>query len=323
MKNLTLSGLLLTLTLIPVLIFGQSNDLNDQEAFLRGEELVQKARDTVFKERKFADIQTLYINLEGKALETAVISKYFVSAKPTEEVYRFDVEDRYFLEFPHKIRVQRIARLNENQGSKSIEVFNEGKHLAGLEFLGPKTPESIPNVNYPVKNAEWLIWSDLFHFILNNYEDEDAQFRFAGIANLPSGKANVIDVVGRHTKWKNEKLRLFFDANSNHLVLTESRYEYSYGGETLNSRLTQVNGVTRCFLTNHKNIDGVVIPQTVKLSSKVESADNEINDKGERGKISSTISTESLKELTVTKFKVNPKFTKGIFDSPKNLADND
>lgn len=287
--------------------------------FERGAEIISEARKATLNGKDPSSINTLFIGLEGQAKEYDRTEYFKFSIAPTETLNQYTVEDRFFLQLPNQIRVQRIARLKGmNMGTKVIEVFNRGAHFKGLAFDGREAVESLPKQNYPSPTFEYLAWQDLFHFLLFDSFERDTKYEFLGNAKIGDKETHVVRVMSTTLDSIKGERRLFFDAETSHLIYVEDKRYETYKSEL---RTSESETIMKTQLKDFEEFEGAIVPKSIftETTAVVNEYVDFGKEKSNRGELVETFKEIKEKKMKLVDFRINRKFAEGIFDSAQPI----
>lgn len=271
-----------------------------EQSIKRAEEIIQLARQAVYKDIQILDVKTLFINVKGKY--TSLI-KTPLDGEREMQIESTGLEESTFsIQKPDKIRIYSLEKTGEDSGTRKIQILNGEKTYANWETMdnGEFVDFNVqfkkigsPGIPYKdAVNKDFFIqstWTDIFPIVLYNFLDESAKYLYFGKAEAPTGRADIIILKRSNTLLET---KLFFDEKSHLLLMIVTTYQ--------NDKQKTKNSY---YYSNYILKDGMLIPQSIKVETSYIT----------RQKLGiETVNKQ--KEFEVFDFKLNPKFDAKEFE---------
>lgn len=276
-------------------IFSQEKaDIKD-ERIVKGQQIIENARKEI-------GIDQLISNLNS----------FQVSIKSISDLVEFVAVNTKEISIMLPGRIRSGYSTEKPSESKTTSIWNGGNYKKLLEFVafdGRRDVQDVTNrelngnlskfVKDPatlekIKKAKSInpkerlnndLWSEVFPLILIHPFDKQAEFRYVGKAESPTGTANVVDT----TTESGRSIRLLFDSKTNYLLSMIEKYK-SFDGDY----------EIKYYYSNRLSVDNVLIPKKIKVEYKFTPTGKE------------TRLTYNYND--VLEFKLNPKFKPNLFD---------
>lgn len=280
----------------------QNNKLNDPKR-IEGEDIIQKARETISLDKSgkissyFYKVKTSFL---GKTQGGNSLPDYF------EEV-SFTLPDK----------IQTISSMTEPFVSQATKTWNGGKYKSIFEaemsgqrivkddsnpekikmskslesVLGKDKAAVLNNIERPdpKKILKESIWTELFPLILNHPLEPKLEFNYVGKAKSNDKIAKVVDVQSEDGK----TYRLLFDTETNYLLMMIVNFKVNKPDFTGDIE-------TKYYFSERKTVAGIMIPKKIKVEDKSTA-------KGQPSVI-------KFRNIEILEFKINPEFKKDLFD---------
>lgn len=321
-----------------------------KQRLVDGAEILNKARKAIYRGVKPRDIKSLYFELNGNFLRKSKVnihglpvvlsdSSTRVTTQTKNFTKRFATQDVYFIEFPYKMKTQRLAMVHaddsiysvdKSEASAATEIFNKNKHAAEITILtgGKKYDIDDPNLDRAVKlnniphfnkNPRSAIktfsWREIFPIILTSYQDKNVKFEYVGKAEAPDGRR--ADIVELKTDTSASKIRLFFDEKTHLLLMTTFEDVIKRNVKKGGKYDGFVETKSTYYFSGHEVIDGLLIPKKINMAatSKSEYENQKVYIESDKETITAKVNNfdTDTREMEVEAFMINPIFEKDTF----------
>lgn len=308
------------------------------DPFSQAAEVLSKARKAIYKKPEFDDfrnVKSIFLSVSGNAVLKSTAHQEgrepIVIKNRESTKIDYSVASPSFVRILHqtdrpvqgngpemKLKMTTIA--NKEQIKNNVDATVGGKKIdlgKGFNMLGSiiKIEKPLPKMNKSPKSSDVFrsafyekVHNELFPLFLVDLLGKTPIFRYVGKAKSGSKNAFVLEVVPKaaDTTDNLEKLestvRYFFDVE-NHLLLMVTK----------DTNLKDVKNNETTYFSDHKLMNGLLIPTKIKKELKVISKVN-IEVMGVKIKKSEM---ESLTNLTVNELDINRKFPTETFKIKK------
>lgn len=271
---------MLVLTLGMASINGQ--EASDPEA--QAAEILEKARKAIYQGKKKHDINSLSLSMMENSYGKTTM--FLENGKERTREERMETESLYSLAAPEKMRIEKhisnspepavkmqtniIAIANGEKVSSDFEMLVNGQKFdLDMGDMGENKDfaEIFSSQGLPVPFAEndtkrALIDSELqsqvFPLLLNNFSNNNPQFKYIGKAEADNKKAYVLEMRLKNPETKNgfsykQTTRYFLDTKTNLLLMITSERSTEH-----------IKTSKKIYFSNHKVMNGLFIPSKIK-----------------------------------------------------------
>lgn len=270
-----------------------ANSRADEAA--KGKQIIDDAQKKIGADKLLADLGSFQLSMKSQsdlgevvmtdARELSVslpdkIRSVYTTTKPFESIATSLWNGEKYKKFFESVAFdgQRTVRdVTKQDSGSSLEKFVKDKEtLEKIKKTTSVDPKARMNDN---------LWNEVFPFVLSHPFETQAEFRYAGKAQSANGEASIVDT----TSASGRKIRLFFDAKTNQLLMMIEKYKF-FDGDYEN----------KYYYTNRELTSGVLIPKKIKVERK-------FTPTGKEAKV-------TYAYIDVVDFKINPKFKPNLFD---------